>query len=65
MSESHGPTVNVIHPLFNDTIGLIYLISLYSSLSPHSPEERRVFPPAGVPGEPTSGTLPFPLLQLP
>lgn len=25
MSESHALTVNVIHPLFNDTIGLIYL----------------------------------------
>lgn len=25
MSESHALTVNVIHPLFNDTIGLLYL----------------------------------------
>lgn len=25
MSESHARMVNVIHPLFNDTIGLLYL----------------------------------------
>lgn len=25
MSESHALTVNAIHPLFNDTIGLLYL----------------------------------------
>lgn len=35
----------------------IYFISLYSSLSPYSAEERRPFPPAGTPGKPTSGTL--------
>lgn len=35
----------------------IYFVSLYSSLSPYSAEERRPFPPAGMPGKPASGTL--------
>jgi len=35
----------------------IYFVSLYSSLTPYSAEERRPFPPVGMPGKPTSGTL--------